>query len=151
MAHRVVPSADGLTRRVSHRHRIDAFIWLIAHEVGQLHEALPQRRAKLVGHLVLVNRAAHTPQPFVAFLRANGEGHVSLTEARMPVPFNVGGRSARPAHEIQVELLARLLETCGMQRANLLGLWGAVHQIIKAINEAANAGLATELIEMRRS
>ena len=68
MAHRVVPSADGLTRRVSHRHRIDAFIWLIAHEVGQLHEALPQRRAKLVGHLVLVNRAAHTPQPFVAFL-----------------------------------------------------------------------------------
>ena len=77
------------------------FIGLIAHEVRELTQSLPEQCAQRVGYIVLSHRALHAPEPFVAFARADSERHVSRAQARMAVTFDVELRTTGPAGQIQ--------------------------------------------------
>src|SRR3954470_11917417 len=76
---------------------------------------------------------------------------MSRAEARMSVDLYIGLRTARPHHEIQMQLVARRLQTVGVQRANGLRFGRAVDEIVEPVDEAANAGVAAnELIRSGR-
>src|SRR5438270_12682311 len=60
----------------------------------------------------------------------------------MSVPLDVGLRPACPHHQVQVQLVARRLETFRMQRADGPCLRRAVDEIVEAIDEPADAGVA---------
>src|SRR5438045_8030560 len=92
-------------------------------------------------------RAVHAPEPFVALARPDCKGQMSSAQSRVAVPFDVNRRSAGPSSEIEVQLLARRLETFGMERADRRGFGRAIDEVVEAVDEAADAGVAAEELE----
>jgi len=107
-------------------------------------ELVAEMNAQLVGHVMLGERAVHAPQPFVTLARANRKGQVSSAQSRMAVPFNVDRWSAGPSGEIEVQLFARRFETLGMERTDRRRFGRAIDEIVEAVDEAADAGVAAE-------
>jgi len=107
-------------------------------------KALAEVCAQLIGHFVLGERAIHAPQPFVALARSDRERQVSRAKTRVAVSLDVDRRPTGPPGQVEMELLARRLETLGMQGANRCCLGRAVDQIVEAIDQAPDAGVAAE-------
>ena len=107
-------------------------------------ELFAEMSAQLVGHVMFGERAVHAPQPFVTLARANCKGQVSSAQSRMAVPFNVNRRSAGPSGEIEVQLFARGFETLGVECTDRRRFGRAVDEIVEAVDEAADAGVAAE-------
>lgn len=88
------------------------------------------------------NSLIHAPQPFIAFAHTNREREVPSAQARMAVFLDVHWGATRPTREIEIQLLARLLEARGVQSPDVGCLGRTFHQIVKAVNEPANAGVS---------
>jgi hypothetical protein len=110
-------------------------------------EPLTELDTKLGRHLVFIQSAVHAPEPFVALARADREGQVTGAKPWMAAPLDIGRWAARPAHEIEVQLLARRLETGRVERADRSRLRRGVDEIIEAIDEPPYSSVAAEELE----
>jgi hypothetical protein len=118
---------------------------LIAHVVRQRVEALLEEAAQLAGHVVLVERAVHAPQPLVALALADGEREVPHAQPRVARAARRTAAARRSTREEEVELLARRLEAARVQRPHGRRLGRGVHEVVEAVDEAAHALLAADL------
>jgi len=72
---------------------------------------------------------------------------MSGAQTRMAVLLDVRLRATRPHVEIAVQLLARLLETRGVQLSNRRGFGRRIDEVVKTVDEAADALAAAHLLE----
>ena len=71
---------------------------------------------------------------------------MARAQARMTEALDVHGRSVEPADEEPAQFVARALERGRMKRADLARLGQAVHEIVEAIDERADAGLTADAL-----
>ena len=116
----------------------------VAHMIGERMETLAQLFAQRIRHWTFVECAVHAPQPLVALSRADRKRQMPRPKPRMSSLLDVRRRSARPIAQVQIELVARRLETRGVQRANRRRFGRPIHQIVKTIDEPPYPVIAAE-------
>src|SRR5262249_60817712 len=86
----------------------------------------------------------HAQQPLIAFGFAEGEGRVEGAQSRVAEAFDVERRPAHPSRQKHKQLLARMIQRFGVQRANALGFGYCVHQIVETVHQRAYRRLAAD-------
>src|SRR5687767_14455481 len=119
---------------------------LVAHVIRKRMKSLTQERVQLVRHPVLGQRAIHAPEPLIALARPDPEREMPHAKARVAVAVRIERWAAGPHRQVEVQLVARRLETRGVERANRRRFRRRVHEIVEAIHEPTHAGVAAELL-----
>lgn len=107
--------------------------------IRELHEALVQVGAEVVGHRLFIKRLSHAPEPLIALALGDREGHVPCPKHGVAILLNIELRAAKPAAEKLDELLARGFEARGMERAHVRRFGGRIHEVVEAVHHALDA------------
>jgi hypothetical protein len=122
----------------------------IAHPVCGLHQRCREARLEVGGDAGVVHRAAHALEPLVALADADRKRQVARAEVWVAEALDVVLRAAEPAAQEPEQLVARVGEIGGVQRADRGVRRFAVHQLVEAVDQRADAILAADEFERCR-
>ena len=84
-------------------------------------------------------RLRHALHPLIALAGADRKRQMARAQPRMAEALDVQLRSAEPADEEPVQLVARAVERRRMQRAHFGRVGARVHEVVEAVDEATHA------------